>query len=108
MCLKDDYDKDRNAKINFEKSGVLIIGGDNEKAKQYAEIFSCQIDSFPLSYLGKTASANRVHVIDWARMEDKSSKKNLTNRKEIPCPMGEEQFLLIIVLTNTPVYHMSM
>jgi hypothetical protein len=47
-------------------------------------------------------------VIDWARMEDKSSKKNLTNRKEIPCPMGEEQFLLIIVLANTPVYHMSM
>jgi hypothetical protein len=38
-------------KINFDKSEILIIGGDLEIARSYAEVFNCQIRIFPLKYL---------------------------------------------------------
>jgi hypothetical protein len=31
-------------KINFEKCEVLLVGGDNELAVSYANLFNCQID----------------------------------------------------------------
>jgi hypothetical protein len=59
MCLVDDMVKARNVKlllymyeqmaglkINFEKSEVLLVGGDNEKAVRYADLFNCQIGFF--------------------------------------------------------------
>jgi hypothetical protein len=63
LCLDHDFEKARNMKlllylyekmswlkINFEKSEVM--GGDDEIALMYAEIFNCNIDSFPLTTLG--------------------------------------------------------
>jgi hypothetical protein len=60
MCLQPSLEKARNMKlllymyeqmagfkINFKKSEVVLIGGDNDLAVQYAEFFNCQIDIFP-------------------------------------------------------------
>jgi hypothetical protein len=65
MCLENDLEKARNVKlmlyifeqmfglkINFEKSELILVGGDNEVAKAYAEIFNCQVGLFPIKYLG--------------------------------------------------------
>jgi hypothetical protein len=59
LCLEDDMDKARNVKlllymfeqmaglkINFEKSEVLLVGGDNEVAVRYANLFNYQIGFF--------------------------------------------------------------
>jgi hypothetical protein len=35
-------------KINFDKSEVLMIGGDDNMALRYAEIFNCQLNVFPV------------------------------------------------------------
>jgi hypothetical protein len=51
-------------KINFEKSEVLAIGGDNRTCLPFAEVFNCQIQMFPLKYLGVPISASRLHVVD--------------------------------------------
>jgi hypothetical protein len=53
MCLENDVEKARNVnlllyiyeqmsglKINFEKSEVLLIGGDNNLALEYPDIFN--------------------------------------------------------------------
>jgi hypothetical protein len=63
-------------KINFDKSEVLLIGGDNDISLQYAEIFNCNISLFPLRYLGVPISAGRLHVIDSIKLEEKATKKN--------------------------------
>jgi hypothetical protein len=60
MCLENDVEKARNVnlllyiyeqmsglKINFEKSEVLLIGGDNNLALEYPDIFNCQIGMPP-------------------------------------------------------------
>jgi hypothetical protein len=62
-------------KITFDKSEVLLIGGDSEIALIYAEIFNCSIRLFPMKYLGVFISVGRLHVSDWSRLEEKSSKK---------------------------------
>jgi hypothetical protein len=33
-------------KINFDKSEIILIGGDNNLATQYADLFNCQVDFF--------------------------------------------------------------
>jgi hypothetical protein len=58
-------------KINFDKSEILVIGGDQDMAVMYAQIFNCQIVSFPLKYLGVPISVSRLHVIDWLKLEEK-------------------------------------
>jgi hypothetical protein len=69
------YEHMSRLKINFDKSEILLIGGDNKLVVAYAELFNCQIGSFPLQYLGVPISAGRLHVIDWAKLEEKSARK---------------------------------
>jgi hypothetical protein len=42
---------------------------------QYAELFSCQVGLFPMKYLGVPIAPSRLHVINWARLEEKYGKK---------------------------------
>jgi hypothetical protein len=56
MCLKNDMEKARNMKlllyifermsglkINFEKNELIMVGGDNGLANEYAKVFNCQV-----------------------------------------------------------------
>jgi hypothetical protein len=76
ICLKDDTESARNMKlllylyelmsglkINFTKSGVVLINGDNDKCILMAGLFNCQIDLFPIKYLGVPVSPCRLHTI---------------------------------------------
>jgi len=87
ICLKHDLEMARNMKlllylyelmsglkINFDKSEVIIIHGDDEICLTYAEIFNCQIGSFPIKYLGVPVSPSRLHVLDWVPLEERNKK----------------------------------
>jgi len=65
VCLKENIDNARNIKlvlysyelmsglkINFSKSEVILINGDNDLCLQYAELFNYQVGTFPIKYLG--------------------------------------------------------
>jgi hypothetical protein len=88
ICLEHDLEKARNMKlllyifeqlsglkINFDKNEILIIGGDNDLAMIYAKMFNCNVNLFPLRYLGVPIAAGRLHVADWVKLEEKSAKK---------------------------------
>lgn len=73
MCFKDNLDMARNMKfllylykmmsglkINFGKSEVFLILGDDSKSLTYAKIFNCQIDMFPIKCLGVPVSLGRL------------------------------------------------
>jgi hypothetical protein len=88
ICLKDDDDDDaRNMKIllylyemmsglkiNFSKSEVIMINGDDERSIQIAEMFNCQIGLFPIKYLGVPVSPSRLHVKDWMPIVEKMKR----------------------------------
>ena len=38
-------------KINFLKSEILCVGGDDELLTFYSDLFNCQIGHFPMRYL---------------------------------------------------------
>ena len=65
LCFEHDPDKAVNLKlllymfelmsglkINFLKSEVIVLGGDNIITAHYADMFNCQVGKLPLKYLG--------------------------------------------------------
>ena len=44
------YELMSGLKINFFKSEVILINGDNEMCSNYAELFNCQVGAFPIKY----------------------------------------------------------
>jgi hypothetical protein len=120
MCIQADKEKARNfklflyiyeqmsgLKINFKKSEMVVIGGDNNLYVKYAEIFNCQIGILPIKYLGVPIFANRLHVVDWARMEGKSAKK-LDVWQVNSLSITGRTTLTNSSLVNSTIYHMSM
>jgi len=88
ICLKENSDAARNLKpllyiyelmsglkINFAKSEVLLINGDDDLNVQYADFFSCQTGSFPIKYMGVSVSPTRLHTRDWLPLVEKNGKK---------------------------------
>jgi hypothetical protein len=64
MCLENDMEKVRSVKLilyifeqmlglktNIEKSELILVGGDNCVAKEYADVFNCQVGMFPIKYM---------------------------------------------------------
>ena len=77
ICIEDDVDKAVNLKlllymfemmsglkVNFQKSEILTVGGDENVVNKYAEIFNCEVGSFPLKYLGMPVSYSNLKSSD--------------------------------------------
>lgn len=120
ICLENNIEKARNTKlllymyevmsglkINFMKSEIILVNGDNLLAQQYAEIFNCHIGLFPMKYLGVPISPSRLHVIDWAPLESKNGKK-LDIWKGGSMSIAGRTTLINSTLSNSLIYHLSM
>ena len=94
-------------KINFDKSEVLLIHRDMNKYLAYAEIFNCQVGSFPLKYLGVPISPSRLHVKNWDNLIEKNAKK-LMSWKGNSLSIAGRTILINSSLSTTFIYHMSM
>jgi hypothetical protein len=91
----------------LKKSEILLIGGDNELASTYVDVFNCQVGCFPVKYLGVPISASRLRVKDWAKMEEKSKKK-LDIWQVSSLSMTGRTTLINASLINSSIYYMSM
>jgi hypothetical protein len=120
MCLKDDMQKARNMKfllylyeqmaglkINFSKSEISMINGDDMLGLQYAELFNCQLGGFPIRYFGVPVSPSKLHIIDWAPLLEKNKKTGHMERGGAMSIAGRTT-LINSSLTSTFIYHMSM
>jgi hypothetical protein len=88
ICMENDLSKARNLKmllyiyemmaglkINFMKSEFFVINGDDDIKMQYANLFDCQMGTFPMMYLGVPVSPFRMRIADWIRLEEKFDKR---------------------------------
>jgi hypothetical protein len=86
------YEHMSGLKINFDKSEILLVGGDDNLAISYAKMFNYQIGTFPLKYLEVPISAGRLHVIDWAIWKRNLLKHEMYSN-EAPYQLLEDQLL---------------
>ncbi|WVZ60403.1 hypothetical protein U9M48_010430 [Paspalum notatum var. saurae] len=120
ICLENDREKARNLKmllymyemmsglsINFNKSEIILVNGDPALEQEYAELFSCQVGTFPIKYLGVPVSPSRLHRADWLSLKEKINKR-LDAWKSGTLSMAGRITLINACLTSTPIYHMSM
>jgi hypothetical protein len=52
-------------KVNFQKIEILAVGGDEDVVEEYADLFNCEIGSFPIKYLGMPVSFSTLQNLDW-------------------------------------------
>jgi len=78
------YELMSGLKINFAKSEITTIHGDDSLDLQFAELFNCQIGKFPIRYLGVPVSPSRLHIKDWLHLVEKNEKKNGQHGREVP------------------------
>ena len=120
ICIEDDVDEAVNLKlllymfemmsglkVNFQKSEIITVGGDEDVVNKYAEIFYFEVGSFPLKYLGMPVSYTTLRNSDWVFIVCK-----YLNRFEAwvgnAASMGGRLTLLDSVVTQISLYHMSM
>ena len=120
ICLEHDVDKAVNLKlllyifelmsglkVNYQKSEIFTVGGDESTLKYYAELFNCDVGSFPIKYLGMPVSYSTLRDSDWEFIVAKYLKRFeawIGNAAS----MGGRLTLLDSVVTQISLYHMSM
>jgi hypothetical protein len=78
-------------------------------ALRYANLFACQVGIFPLKYLGAPIATSRLHVVGWARMEEKSSKKlDVWQGNSLSITPRVTEFLIILLrlLIMHPIHYL--
>lgn len=78
-------------KINFNKSEIFMINDQGSWGQYYAEMFNCQVEVFPIKYLGVPVSPSRLKVGDWLPLIDKSQKRLDIWKGEL-CPLLVDLF----------------
>lgn len=72
----------------------------------YADIFNCQVGTFPIKHLGVLVSPSRLHISDWLPLVEKGNKK-LDIWKGGTLTIAGRKTLIDASLSNAPIYHMS-
>jgi hypothetical protein len=119
ICLKDELEIARDMKlllylyklmsglkINFFKSEVILINGDDGKNLLLENLFNCQIEEFPIKYLGVPVSPCRLHVKDWSPWIEKNGKK-LAVWKGNTMSIAGRTVLINSTLTGSFICHIS-
>lgn len=52
-------------KINLLRSEVLSIEGDNNTVQTYVDVFHCQVENFPMIYVGGPISSTGLKICGW-------------------------------------------
>lgn len=120
LCIEHDMDKAVNLKlllysfelmsglkINFLKSEIYIIGGNNLIAQSYSDLFGCNVGEIPFSYLGVPVVGSRLLSKHWDFLCAKVAKKLDAWRGGSLSSRGRA-VLIKACLESVPTYHMSM
>lgn len=99
------YELMSRLKINFTKSEVILINGDENNNIQMAELFNCQIGIFPIKYLGVPMNPCKLHVKNWKPLAEKN-EKNLAVRRGGSMSIVGRTTLISASLSNAIIYHM--
>ncbi|KAK1316376.1 hypothetical protein QJS10_CPA05g01895 [Acorus calamus] len=93
-------------KINFAKSSILAINVDNRRMQRLADRFGCQIQAFPIRYLGLPLHWGKVPKRQWSPLINRFERR-LDGWKSNVLSYGGKLTLLQSVLSNLPIFLLS-
>ncbi|XP_050238489.1 uncharacterized protein LOC126687979 [Mercurialis annua] len=91
--------------INFHKSSITGINMDDYSMSLAADILSCKIEHFPITYLGLPLSIKKLNVEQWDPIIHSFSTQLSSWRGSLLSPTGR-LVLIKSVLSSLPVYYM--
>jgi hypothetical protein len=116
LFLENDLDKAENLKwllvcyeqlsgmkINYDKSDLLVVGVEEDRANEFAKIFCCKRSNFPIKYLGVPLYFNKLRREDLQPIIDKIIKRIVDWKGQLLSYAGRLT-LLKSYLANIPVY----
>jgi hypothetical protein len=92
--------------INFHKSELFCYGAAKANQDEYAQIFGCDLSSFPFRYLGIPMYHRKLMNKDWKDVEERFQKK-LNCWKSKMLSVGERLVLLHSILSSLPMFMLS-
>jgi mannosylglycoprotein endo-beta-mannosidase len=101
------YEKNVGTQNKFNKSEIVMVLSDEQKAIWYAEMMNCTTGHWPIKYLGVPVSRARLHVKDWIYLDEKVLKR-LDGWKGGSLSYGGKLILINACLSSIPTYAMSM
>jgi mannosylglycoprotein endo-beta-mannosidase len=88
LCISHDPEKAINLKlllymfelmsglkINYQKSEIFMVGGDNTTIEYYSSLFGCQVGSLPMKYLGVPVTYRTLRNSNLDPLDSKFIKK---------------------------------
>ncbi|KAK1297873.1 hypothetical protein QJS10_CPB14g00976 [Acorus calamus] len=92
--------------VNFQKSSITGIHVDNNFMARLAHILSCEVKQFPLLHLGLPLHVARMGKCEWAPLVSRFERR-LEGWKSSFLSLGGRLTLIQAVLTNLPIYYLS-
>ena len=93
-------------KINFHKSELFCNGSAKDNQNEYAQIFGCNVGSFPFTYLGIPMHHRKLMNKDWKHVEERFQKRLSCWRGKM-LSVGGRLVLINSVLSSLPMFMMS-
>ena len=93
-------------KINYDKSDLLVLGMDDERANDVAKVFCCKRSDFPMKYLGVPLHFSKLRREDLQPVIDKIVKR-IAGWKGRLLSYAGRLTLLKSCLASIPVYLLS-
>lgn len=94
-------------KIHFLKSDIFSVWANDDTMRNYAEMFNCEIGSFPIKYLGVPVSYPGLKGSEWKFVDDKFVNHGESWISET-LSSGGRIIKVNVVLSHIPSYYMSM
>jgi len=94
-------------KVNYAKSGLVVIGKDERWAAEAADILECKLVQLPITYLGVPLGANMRKAASWQPVITKIKQRLATWRANCLSRAGK-LVLIKAVLNSLPIYFLSL
>jgi hypothetical protein len=102
--LLETFGQSTGLRVNYAKSGMVPLNVSQHQAQIMAEVFGCQIQAMPFTYLGLPMGSTRPQIEHYAPLMDRAEQQ-LTTISSLLTHAGRLQ-LVNSVLSSLPTYTM--
>ena len=93
--------------VNYNKSGLLVLGKDEDWILRMEQLMECKRIQLPFNYLGIPLGANMKKAASWKQVLDKVQQR-LKSWKSSSLSKAGRLIMIKSVLNSLPIYYLSL